>query len=62
MMQNDGVSHSIFTQKFKATGDAYGQYEMPTFGHSENIHCNCATYFAIILFQWLVLPTVPGSE
>ncbi len=35
--QNINVSHSIFTQKFKANGDAYGRIlEMPTFGHSEN--------------------------
>ncbi len=35
--QNVGVAHSIFTQKFKATGDAYGRIlEMPVFGHSEN--------------------------
>lgn len=34
---NSGVSHSIFTQKFKSTGDAYARIlEMPTFGHSEN--------------------------
>lgn len=36
-LQNIGVSYSIFTQKFKATGDAYGRIlEMPTFGHSQN--------------------------
>lgn len=35
--QNAQVSHSIFTQKFKFTGDEYGRIlEMPTFGHSEN--------------------------
>lgn len=34
---NSVVSHSIFTQKFKSTGDAYDRIvEMPTFGHSEN--------------------------
>lgn len=34
---NVGVSHSIFTQKFKVQGDAYGRIlEMPTFGHSDN--------------------------
>lgn len=34
---NAAVSHSIFTQKFKATGDEYSRIvEMPTFGHSEN--------------------------
>lgn len=36
-LQNIDVSYSIFTQKFKATGDAYGRIlEMPTFGHSQN--------------------------
>ncbi len=36
-LQNIGVSFSIFTQKFKANGDAYGRIlEMPTFGHSQN--------------------------
>lgn len=35
--QNSGVSHSIFTQKFKTAGDSYPRVlEMPTFGHSEN--------------------------
>jgi hypothetical protein len=35
--QNARVSHSIFTRKFKATGDDYDRIlEMPTFGHSEN--------------------------
>jgi hypothetical protein len=34
---NSGVSHSVFTQKFKAGGDSYHRLlEMPTFGHSEN--------------------------
>jgi hypothetical protein len=34
---NSGVSHSIFTQKFKVAGDPYSRLiEMPTFGHSEN--------------------------
>lgn len=34
---NSAVSHSVFTQKFKSTGDAYDRIlEMPTFGHSEN--------------------------
>lgn len=34
---NSAVAHSIFTQKFKADGDAYDRIlEMPTFGHSEN--------------------------
>jgi hypothetical protein len=35
--KNAVVSHSIFTQKFKAAGDEYSRLiEMPTFGHSEN--------------------------
>ncbi len=35
--QNVGVSHSIFTRKFQASGDAYPRLlEMPVFGHSEN--------------------------
>lgn len=35
--KNSGVSHSIFTQKFRYLGDLYGRIlEMPTFGHSEN--------------------------
>jgi hypothetical protein len=34
---NSTVSHSIFTQRFKAAGDGYDRLvEMPTFGHSEN--------------------------
>lgn len=34
---NSVVSHSVFTQKFRSAGDAYGRIlEMPTFGHSEN--------------------------
>ncbi len=35
--QNALISHSVFTQKFKSSGDDYGRIlEMPTFGHSEN--------------------------
>lgn len=35
--QNARVSHSIFTQKFRAVGDPYSRIvEMPTFSHSEN--------------------------
>jgi hypothetical protein len=34
---NANVSHSIFTMKFKAAGDAFPRLvEMPSFGHSEN--------------------------
>lgn len=35
--QNIGAAHSIFTQKFKASGDAYPSLlEAPAFGHSNN--------------------------
>jgi|APCry1669191812_1035378.scaffolds.fasta_scaffold06073_4 hypothetical protein len=35
--KNTNVSHSVFTQKFRAAGDAYaGLMEMPVFGHSDN--------------------------
>lgn len=35
--QNEIVSHSIFTQKFKRAGDDHSRIlEMPTFGHSVN--------------------------
>ncbi|HTV62976.1 MAG TPA: DUF3800 domain-containing protein [Verrucomicrobiae bacterium] len=35
--KNTNVSHSVFTQKFRAAGDAYaGLIEMPVFGHSDN--------------------------
>jgi len=35
--KNANVSHSIFTQKFKASGDAYDRLlEMPLFVHSDN--------------------------
>ncbi len=34
---NSSVSHSIFTQKFRISGDPYANLvDMPTFGHSEN--------------------------
>ncbi len=34
---NTNVSHSIFTQKFKANGDNFSRIvEMPVFGHSDN--------------------------
>lgn len=35
--QNEVVSHSVFTQKFKRSGDDHSRIlEMPTFGHSTN--------------------------
>lgn len=34
---NTTVAHSIFTQKYKTSGDAYSRLlELPAFGHSEN--------------------------
>jgi hypothetical protein len=34
---NSNVAHSIFTQKFRTTGDPFDRIvEMPTFGHSDN--------------------------
>jgi hypothetical protein len=34
---NANVSHSIFTQKYKTSGDAYDKIlEMPVYGHSDN--------------------------
>lgn len=34
---NSIISHSVFTQKFRAAGDPYSHIlEMPVFGHSEN--------------------------
>jgi hypothetical protein len=34
---NTNVSHSVFTQKYRASGDAYpSMIEMPVFGHSDN--------------------------
>ncbi len=36
-VRNARVSHSIFTQKFRAAGDGYDRIlEMPVFGHSDN--------------------------
>jgi len=35
--KNANVSHSIFTQKYRAAGDAYDRIlDMPLFGHSDN--------------------------
>lgn len=35
--QNIQAAHSIFTQKFKASGDSYPSImEAPAFGHSDN--------------------------
>ncbi|MEZ5881146.1 MAG: DUF3800 domain-containing protein [Nitratireductor sp.] len=37
---NSQVAHSVFTQKFKATGDKFPRIiDLPTFGHSDNHAC-----------------------
>lgn len=37
---NTGVAHSIFTQKFKSSGDVFDRIpELPTFAHSDNHAC-----------------------
>lgn len=51
---NVPVSHSIFTQKFKSTGDAYPNVvEMPVFGHSDN---HAAIQMTDILCSALLFP------
>jgi hypothetical protein len=51
---NAAVSHSIFTQKFKAAGDAYDRIiEMPVFGHSEN---HVGIQIADIVASGLIFP------
>lgn len=51
---NAGVSHSIFTQKFKTGGDTYPRLvEMPTFGHSEN---HAGIQIADLLCSAIVFP------
>lgn len=49
--KNSNVSHSIFTQKFRSTGDAYERLlEMPVFGHSDNhAGLQCADLFCSAL-------------
>ena len=38
--QNENVSHSVFTQKFKSSGDEYPSLiETPVFAHSDNHAC-----------------------
>jgi hypothetical protein len=52
---NTQVSHSIFTQKFRTTGDTYdGIVEVPAFSHSDN-HAGLELADAIcsaLLFHW----------
>jgi hypothetical protein len=51
---NANVSHSIFTMKFKAAGDAFPNLvEMPAFGHSEN---HVGIQIADILCSALLFP------
>jgi hypothetical protein len=60
---NSDVSHCVFTQKFKHTGDAFDRIiEMPVFGHSEN-HAGiqitdflCSTLLFPIATQTYCLP------
>jgi hypothetical protein len=52
--QNASVAHSIFTTKFKSSGDDHGRViEMPTFGHSEN---HVGIQIADILCSALIFP------
>ncbi len=51
---NAMVSHSIFTQRFRAAGDSYNRLiEMPTFGHSKN---HVGLQIADIIASGLVTP------
>lgn len=51
---NAMVSHSIFTQRFRAAGDEYHRLvEMPTFGHSKN---HVGLQIADILSSALITP------
>jgi hypothetical protein len=51
---NAMVSHSIFTQRFRAAGDQYSHLtEMPTFGHSQN---HAGLQIADIIISGLVSP------
>jgi hypothetical protein len=51
---NIRVSHSIFTQKFKASGDLYPRVlEMPVYGHSDN---HAAIQITDILCSALLFP------
>ena len=51
---NAMVSHSIFTQRFRAAGDSYDRlFEMPTFGHSKN---HVGLQIADIVASGLVTP------
>jgi hypothetical protein len=56
---NSNVSHSIFTAKFKASGDAFPcLIEMPSFGHSEN---HVGIQMADLLCSGLLFPLATCS-
>lgn len=56
---NAMVSHSIFTQRFRAAGDEYSRLvEMPTFGHSEN---HAGLQIADILSSGLIAPIASAT-
>lgn len=56
---NARVSHSIFTQRFRAAGDQYNRLvEMPTFGHSQN---HIGLQIADILSSGLVTPIAAST-
>lgn len=57
--QNARVSHSIFTQKYKVSGDPFHRIvEMPTFGHSEN---HAGIQIADLLCSALLFPMAVHS-
>lgn len=52
--KNANVSHSIFTQRYAATGDPYSRLvELPTFGHSDN---HAALQLADLVCSALLFP------
>jgi hypothetical protein len=54
--QNVSLSHSLFTQKFKAAGDEYPRMlELPLFGHAAN---HCGLQAADLLCSALLFPMV----
>jgi Protein of unknown function (DUF3800) len=56
---NAMVSHSIFTQRFRAAGDEYARLiEMPTFGHSQN---HVGLQIADIVTSGLIAPMASAS-
>ena len=56
---NNQVAHSIFTQKFKGTGDSYDRViELPAFSHSDN---HAGLQLADVLCSALVTPVAIES-